>query len=322
MHKSLYLEKTPSAETLLQLKEFGLSSVFLDYKQLSKDVVTNIKASLGDSLEVYACVTVFAGKDLLMQFPDAALVEATGKEAEIDDRVCPNHQGVRAEILERVKLVLGYGVDGLWLNGLKYSTKWALPEPVIYDVCYCERCLAKFSAALGDDIVGVTLQDKVLLIDGSYYLEWLEFKCNTITSMAQEIKEVLQKSGQKVKYGFFAVPWKDKEYSAGIKRVLGQDFGALAEIFDIFSPQLFHGMCGRPVDWVKEMEDYFWEVGKPMLPLIQTENKPDVISNDEFEKAVRYAAEKPSMGVCVFYWEPLTLQPEKLEVAKTVLNTL
>lgn len=317
MHKSGFIF-TVGKDLLESAKNLNLDSVFINHKNISKENLLLIRNVLGKNIEIFVEVPAFAEKELLEKYPDAKSIEAQGKSTSKNGYVglCPTHLEIRKICIENVKKILEEDINGIWLDFIRYPTKWEEPEPDVLDTCYCDRCLKLFEEYIGEPIIGETLEDKVLLIDGSYYLEWLEFKAEQITSLVRNVRELINESGKNIKLGFFTIPWEDKEFGAGIKRIMGQDFGQLANYVDIFSPMLYHRMCGKEVEWIKGKVEYFWNVMKPFLPLIQTENKISKINTDEFKKALEYAALKPSMGVCIFFLDDLIKQRDKLEIAK------
>ncbi|HSX39328.1 MAG TPA: hypothetical protein VLI92_01935 [Candidatus Saccharimonadales bacterium] len=310
MHKSVFSLLPLTSENLEAAKELNLNSIFIISENVSDDSLHKLRTTLGTAVEIYGVVTCFEGKDLLEKFPDAKPVEATGKDTL--GGICPTHEGIRNAIVETASDLLLKDINGIWLNHIRYPSSWESAEPNIMDTCYCDRCLRKFSEYLGEPIVGQTLEEKVLLIDGSYYIEWLEFKSLQITSLVKEIRDLITASGKKIKLGLFAVPWEDKEYGAGIKRIIAQDFAALVPLVDILSPGLYHKMCGKDVEWIKQKVNYFWETGIPQLPIIQSAE----ISDEEFKKAIDYAGSPPSSGVCIYNLEDLMKQPQKLELTK------
>lgn len=339
--KSGFFSFPPNIESLNAVVDLNLDMVFVPFHEASAQNLERIRKSKSD-VKINVEVPVFAGKELLEKFPNALPVEALGLKTEKEGYVgiCPTHLGVRNECLRKIDNILSLNPDGIWLNFIRYPTKWDEPDPYILDTCYCDRCLKLFSEYIGEPIIGNTLEEKILLIDGSYYIEWLEFKVNQITSMVKDVREVIRKFGKFVKLGMFAVPWEDKEYGAGIKRIIAQDFNQLASVVDEFSPMLYHKMCGKSVEWIKQKVDYFWNFQKPFLPLIQTglhiptslrggvsssslrrTTKPDAaISLDEFKKSVELASQKPSQGACIFFLEDLIKQTEKYEAVKKLFN--
>lgn len=326
MNKSAFLFSL-SKEILQQAKELNLSSIYLNEKYISKENTSLIKEILGNDIKIYVEISIFAGKDLLEKYPDSKPVDALGKATHKDwyFGICPTHEGVRKERLEKIQELSKENIDGIFLDFIRYPTKWEEPDPYILDTCYCPRCLKLFEAYIGEPIEGVggegtQLENTALHIDGSYYHEWLEFKTNTITSFVSDAKDVLSLN-ENILLGLFAVPWDDSEYGSAIKRIIGQDFMKLSEYIDIFSPMLYHKMCGKDITWIKDKVDYFWQIGKPFLPLIQTEPKPIEISFDEFKHALSYASELPSQGVCVFFLEDLIRHKELFDYTKEYFSS-
>lgn len=319
MHKSTFLfSVTPTI--LTKLSQLNLDSVFTGFNNATKQNIESLKKEKSNDFEIYVDVGVFAGADLLGKYPDAKPVEVTGKETTNGwyTGLCPTHEGVRSAALDKVERATKKDIDGIWLDFIRYPMHWEEKNPEVLDTCYCDRCLKLFEEYIGEPISGVggegnDLENLALHIDGSYYHEWLEFKTGQITSFVEDARKIIDESAKKIKLGFFAIPWTDKEYGAGIKRIMGQDFDKLSGLVDIFSPMLYHKMLEKDVSWVGEMIDYFWQVGKPFLPLIQTEDKPTKLVQKEFEDALTLATKKPSFGVCAFYFDDLIKSNEKFE---------
>jgi hypothetical protein len=316
VNRSLFVLE-PSDETLEKIRDINFDSLFLSEEKFESDTLKRIK-DLSINSKIYIDVPVFAGKELLDKYPDAIPMKADGETLDIEEYagLCPTHEGVRKEVLNKIEKLLKENIDGIWLDFIRYPTKWEGEEPKISDTCYCGRCLQKFSEYLDEPIEGETLEDKYLLIDGAYYFEWLDFKTDQIASFVKEVRDLILASGKKIKLGAFIVPWKDDEYGQAIKRVVAQDFTKMFQHLDVFSPMLYHKMAGRSVDWVKEMVAYYWETGKPLLPLVQTEDKPKVLSDEEFKKALEFATNSPSQSVCVFFIDDLLNKPSKMKILK------
>lgn len=320
MHKSTFLDSLKDTEKVLS--DINLDSIIISPKLCNAENVSNLRR-IREDIEIYADFPVFCGEDLIKLFPDAIPVEAFGKDLIKEGLtfVCPTHLEIRELLLNKIKELIKLDINGIWLDCARYPTVWDKPNPIIYDTCYCERCLSLFEEFIGEKIVGDTLEDKFLHIDGSYYIEWLRFKCDQITSFVGLVRKVIFDSEKSIKLGIFVVPWEDNEYSAGIKRILGIDLEQMAPLVDTVSPMLYHKMCGKDVEWVKEKVNYYWNLGKSFLPLIQTENIPKEIELEEFKKSMGFAVLKPSAGVCLFYLDNLIKQPNKYETAKNFFNS-
>jgi hypothetical protein len=69
----------------------------------------------------------------------------------------------------------------------------------------------------------------------------------------------------------------------GIRTVIGQNYGALSACgVDVFSPMVYHRMCGYPPQWVGEVtaEIRTW-TGKPVWPIVQSVDGPTTLSPAE-----------------------------------------
>ncbi len=144
-------------------------------------------------------------------------------------------------------------------------------------------------------------------------LSGLHFPCQFCRG--RERKEILRQLSIKIrrsvppriKLGYFAVPFKDKERPEIISQ-LGQDHKNISQPFDIISPMLYHRMIGKPIEYISEYVAWLaQETQKPILPIIQIkdmpDNLPDKLSEEEIGRAFREAQKDPSIGTAVFSWD-------------------
>ena len=59
--------------------------------------------------------------------------------------------------------------------------------------------------------------------------------------------------------------------------------------------------------------------GRPVLPIVQTEDKPRRIKPQEFKEELRQAIKPPSEGVIVFFLEDLVKNHQKLARIQEIL---
>lgn len=252
----------------------GVNAVFVDYKKLSANLISKLHRS---GIKVFAAIGVF-------------------------NTSCPDEQKVWQEKLSNINnTLLKFKVDGIFLDSIRFPTHWEVPKPQFLDHSNCSVCVEKFRTDTG------SREPK-----GEVWVEW---KCQQITSFVAETAKIIQSSGRKIDLGLFAVPWTKSDFDGAIRKVVGQDFERLLTYVDVFSPMTYHKMCGRPVDWIAETVQYFHQLtGKPVLPLVQTENKPTAIPVEEFRQSLNAATRAPSEGVIVFFLEDLLAQPKKLDI--------
>lgn len=313
MHKSVFILSLPDNPIIEALSDLTLDSVILGNNLATNENINSLKNKL-NKVKIYAELPVFSQKDLAEEYPDSIPVDSLGNKLNFSDChfLCPSHEEVRNEILNKTKNLTTSGVDGIWLNFIRYATSWQFPDPKILDTCYCDRCLNKFEEYIGEKLCFKDYEELYLLIDGSYYFEWLEFKSEQITSIISEILEITSKNNSSIELGAFIVPWMEKDFGAGIKRIVAQDVEKMSKYIQMFSPMLYHKMLGKDVEWVKEMTDYYWQSGVNFLPLVQTEPKVSEISPEEFKLAINYATSGVSKGVCIYFFEDLVMNRPKL----------
>jgi len=160
------------------------------------------------------------------------------------------------------------------------------------------------------------VQAAQLILDG-YQEEWTRWRCDQITGWVAESRKLIDRYSPDTKLGLFGVPWI-KDYENAIISVIGQDYEALGGYIDVFSPMVYHLMCGRPVTWIGEVTDWIGQTtGKAVLPIIQTVNSPGVLSPEELGEAAQSALTSPeSMGVIFFNLEGL--DEKKLEAVREI----
>jgi hypothetical protein len=106
------------------------------------------------------------------------------------------------------------------------------------------------------------------------------------------------------------------DFGGGLTRVIGQNLAALATHVDVFSPMVYHRMCGRPVEWIAEVTaEVAARTRRSVWPIIQAVDEPDDLPDGEFDAAIRTAMGEPAGGVILFHLKG-TLQGNRLAVAR------
>jgi hypothetical protein len=83
--------------------------------------------------------------------------------------------------------------------------------------------------------------------------------------------------------------------------VIGQDVRALGRCVDVFSPMVYHRMCGRPPSWIAEVVQEERDLsGKPVWPIVQAVDEPSPLSPEEYAAALDAALGSAADGVIVF----------------------
>jgi hypothetical protein len=152
--------------------------------------------------------------------------------------------------------------------------------------------------------------------------EWIDFKCNVITSYVREIKDGLfEAAGREIALGICAVPIHPEW--------VGQRFAHLAEVVDLICPMSYHPILYRPPGWVrKNVEACLEEAPGQVAPIVQVDTNgaehgadfgPQV-SDEEFGRVISDVLSLAVSGVIVFTGTDL-LKEGRLQVLEHALAT-
>jgi len=273
-------------------EESGVNAVFVPPDQ--KTIAWFKKKGL----RVFISLNVFGGIKAWSKHSDSRPVLSDGAFLAGGGHggVCPTHPAWRSERLkevERIAKTLGgpEGIDGIWLDFIRYPGHWESAEPSIPDSCYCPRCLARFQAERKIRIPDGLLTSKAAAwIKKNAYYSWMTWKKEQINSFVRDAKRVILKTtrkmngrneaGKKIILGTFVVPWRKGERGNEISYKLAQDAFQLSELVDVVSPMLYHRMCGRQTSWVGKMTDYYREKARSEVwPIVQSDIDPLAFKN-------------------------------------------
>jgi len=119
--------------------------------------------------------------------------------------------------------------------------------------------------------------------------------------------------------GMFSIPWGPEDFDNAIQRVIAQDFARLARDIDVFSPMLYHTMCGRPVEWIGEHTLYLTQVtSRPVIPIVQAVDQPVPMPRGEFRRALLEGLAEPSAGVMMYRLQDLVEAEEKFTALQEI----
>ncbi len=316
-------------ETAAVLYQNNINAVFVD--TIAPELHNTLK-SIG--VKVYTTVNVFGGSAPWRRFPSLRPVDRQGNRvaAAPGNGICPTQRWYWPRLLRQIAQKRDAGFDGIWLDFLRFSGHWETPTPELMETCFCDSTLADFERRSGimipdhlpldstDGTTGGTKASKLAAqanwILGHHRREWTLYKIAVITDFAQQARDTIAKKPG-VMMGLFAVPWQREEFNRAVISLFGQDYRQLSSQFDVFSPMLYHELCGRPVEWISQFVKYTAsETNKPVWPIIQTDlggehNLPD----DEFSAAVLHGLEAPATGIIIFRQQTL-LSAKQLSILR------
>ena len=113
------------------------------------------------------------------------------------------------------------------------------------------------------------------------------------------------------------------------RRILGLDYDLLRDVFDVFSPMVYHARMGREPAWVEENIRWFCKrleikngASPKVWPIVQAYNNPYTVSSGEFETVLKGGLADKSSGVMMFTTNAIADDAEKTEVLKKVYKSV
>jgi len=313
-----FVGKTPTEQVAL-LREWGCTVVFGGYQDAEF-----VEAAHAAGMKVFAEFGCFVGADWWERVPSSRPVTAEGKLLEREGwyyGVNPAIPQVRQARLEALgSLLTDHAIDGVWLDFIRWPCHWEVHHPRLPRTSFDADTLALFSRDTGIEVAsveaaGVHAVARALL--EQHQAEWTAWRCQQINSWVAQAEALLRRIRPDGILGLFGVPWRLADYDRAILSVVGQDYRALGRHVDVFSPMVYHLMCGRPPGWIGEVtEEVHALSGKPVWPIIQSIDEPTTLSAEEYAEALHVALDSPaSEGVLVFTLEG-ALSEAKLAVTR------
>jgi hypothetical protein len=303
-----------------RLMDIGANSVVIPNAALSEIPFERLKHH---NIAVFVDWKVFMGEALRQRYPDSVPIDASGMPFDRDDwyvPICPNHPGVRAEHLR--------AIPGLWLDFIRFPVRWETRQPHFRQMCFCRHCLNLFLGEQREQYSPEETRHQARLILRERAEEWVDWKCIRIEEFVLQVRERLAarhsargQSGQErapIRLGIFSVPWRRAEYNGALRAVAGQDLTSLARHVDVISPMVYHKLCGQPVEWIAEVvRDVQSWTNRPVLPVIQSLDRPDAMPPEELHTALATALGASDGGVMIFTLDPLLQSAAKAEVVRS-----
>ncbi|MBI3698749.1 MAG: hypothetical protein HY238_28410 [Acidobacteria bacterium] len=318
-----YSSPKPFWERGARLDEFGINAVLVGSGAIDDALLRRARA---EGARVFAEFAAFNGSGWLKdgRHSDAWPVDETGKPSPKQTwflGVCPtNEEFLRWRLAELEKLVSRYSLDGVWLDYMHWHAQFEDPQPGLPETCFNASCLERFRRDTGLHVSGAAD------ILGRHERAWREWRCSIVVDFARRVRAVLARHAPKMLLGNFQCAWRDDEHDGARRRILGLDLPALAKVFDVLSPMVYHGRSGRPVEWVRQNVEWLAATvgGVKVWPIVQAWSDPHghKVSAGEFEHALRGGLSGGASGVMMFTIGAVAEDPEKMDVLKRVYRGL
>jgi hypothetical protein len=314
-------------ETMDTWKALGINTAYVSEEIARNPEFRSLARAAG--MEVYLIFPVFYNPEALQADSSLWAITATGAKAKDGwvEFVCPSHTAYRENVIAHAKqLVSDLQPDGLSIDFIRHFIYWEMVKPSqkvseLSDACYCRHCLTQFAEEKQiryPDSLKSTKQFSAY-INEHHQSEWVNFKCELITSMVDELTSEVRKVDPGMKFNLHAVPWRKGDYHGAALKIAGQDLSELAPLVDYISPMCYTHMLHRDAAWVDSLVIDFQQqgVGK-VLPSIQVSesylDKP--FTRDEFCACIRYTLKHQRNGIVFWSWEMLEQDSLKQKCVK------
>lgn len=310
-----FVGKSPAAQADL-LKSWGNTAVFGGYQ--NPEFVAAVHAA---GLKLYAEFACFVGATWWEKVPASRPVTSTGELLPQQKWYCgvnPTTPAVRREQLAALeRLLTTYPLDGVWLDFIRWPCHWEGRDPHRPDTSFDAETVHRFSCDTGLKILQGDTASIAQALLNQHEAAWTQWRCEQITTWVAEAKAVIKRVRPGTILGLFNVPWRSDDYDGAILKVVGQDYQALGQYVDVFSPMVYHLMCGRSLSWIGTVIEAVHTLsGKPVWPIIQSVDKPSPLSAKAYGQAIDVALNHAaSDGILVFTLAG-ALAEEKLAVTK------
>jgi uncharacterized lipoprotein YddW (UPF0748 family) len=283
-----------------KLKELGFNAVFggSSYPAMQRALeLAHIKR--------FAEFPLFVGEKNWQRDPSSQPIASNGRKIRKQGwyaPVCPNTEWLRKEKMETLLRVLrDQGLDGVWLDFIRFPVFWEEVPPFLADTCFCPTCLAAFEKKTGIHPVGESPSQKADGILTNHSTEWHRWRADTILEYVDTLVREIRRISPNATVGAFVLPWKEDEYDNALYRVAGQDLSGFAKKVDVLSPMLYFHELQHPPSWVQDRTaDIARRTEIPVLPIVQCFDQPTPISPPDLKQAVGGALQPPSSGVILF----------------------
>jgi len=306
-----------------KLTDWGVNAVFGGYRDSAL-----VSALHARGIKVYAEIGFFVGEQLWKKYPNSRPIKADGQPLEKIEwyaGVTPTIPEVQQDRLNALRdLVKNTSVDGVWLDFIRWPAKWERPDPILPKTSFDPVTLDQFQKKTGVAIPGslTSVPEIASWILTNHEQEWTRFRCEVIADVVSRAKAICEEANRPITLGLFEVPWTAEDFGGALLKTVAQDPKLLGQFVDVFSPMVYHGLCGRPVEWIARVTDWVHDVSdKPVWPIVQSLDKPGKMSAEEFARTLETALKaRGSEGVIIFTLRETS--PDKLEAMRQVFHSV
>ena len=311
--------------------DLGLNTGFCSEELISDPEF--MKQARDHGISTFLIFPVFFNSEALDQDPKLAAITQEGQVAveEWVEFICPSRESYRQAMIEKArKLVRESQVDGISIDFIRHFVYWEKVYPERHPdslpvTCFDSVCLHHFQTETGlfvpGQLSGTAETAQWILQNGQE--EWIQWRCALITSMVEDIAAAVREEKPDILVNIHLVPWTEKDFDGGRKRVAGQDLQELSKHSDLLSPMTYAHMLRQKPDWIHRItEEMYLSTGGRVIPSVQVGQAylETEFGLEEFRETIHQALLPPSGGVILWSWERLIAEPEKVELFRQMME--
>lgn len=295
------------------LRDYNINAVFIGHSSLEKGMIDRIH---DEGSKVFSEIGIFVGKDVVEKYPELAPIGIDGNPLSPIKwymGINPAIDWYREKKLSEMESILNnYNIDGLWLDFIRYPCHWEVPNPKLEQSSFDKVSIQKFEEYIGTKVEGETIQDKARWILDSRLDDWTRWKCLQITLFCKSVKDIISKIKPDIYLGMFSVPWREDYLDDAIHKIIAQDFESLSLYIDVFSPMVYHLMCGFDASWITDYSLYLKsKVKKMVVPIVQAVDEPKRVDN--LREIIKNVLSTELDGIIFFTTQAVFTDKEKIE---------
>ena len=250
-------------------------------------------------LQIYAWIPAMLGIGSNKQWlydnhPEVYVITKSGLHAYTDSIygqahykfLCPNHPIVRTFLKEMYDTVSKIPeIDGINLDYIRYIEENLATYDATGDTCYCPYCVSEFYKKSG---INLTLEDKPNEIN-----EWNDYRVNVITTLVNEISQIVHKNGKKLSADVYPGPWQSTRQT----RRKWDDWD-----LDMVFPMIYTQVFQRDVSWIggQTGEGTVDIIAAGRTTKLYTGLQGEAMSDEDFTKGINLSMQNGAYGISVF----------------------
>ena len=328
--RGIYGHPKPLWDKGYSLPELGINAVFVHGGSIDSALMERAK---NENIKVYAEFATLNGKNYVEEHPEAWAINEKGEKVEAASwfmGVCPTEPGFREYRFNPLrKLLSDYDVAGVWMDYVHWHAQFEEPEPILPETCFCDHCLSSFSENKKVEIPEGSTEEKAQWILQNKDMEWRDWRCEVILDWSMQFRKIIDDEKPGTLLGIYHCPWTDEEFDGARRRILGLDYDMLRDVFDVFSPMVYHKRMGREPAWVEENIRWFCNrleiengVFPKVWPIVQAYNNPGIVTAEDFKTVLKGGLSDNSSGVMMFTTHAMAEDEAKIEVMKNFYESL